>query len=123
MTGDDDILPVIGLADFLLARITEDEAAARAFESGRSGDAGGIWGRDTDGPGDVAVVAAFEGVGGPADPARVLAECAAKRRRVEITIDARDELDLWQGEALLRLEALPYAGHPDYRPEWAPDAP
>ncbi|MFF0389663.1 DUF6221 family protein [Kitasatospora sp. NPDC004615] len=49
------------------------------------------------------------------DPARVLAEVAAKRRVVE----------LWShsigtgGTYTLRALALPYREHPDFRPEWA----
>ncbi|MEU4348293.1 DUF6221 family protein [Streptomyces sp. NPDC023838] len=55
------------------------------------------------------------------DPARVLAEVDAKRQlvaRVEnhALLMGRDEI---HGD-LLRLLALPYAGHPDYREEWRP---
>lgn len=44
------------------------------------------------------------------DPARVLAECEAKRRIVD---ESRSRL-------AMRLVALPYADHPDYREEWKP---
>lgn len=47
------------------------------------------------------------------DPARVLAECRAKRRLVE-------ELGAFRRGAALRLLAMPYADHPDYRQEWKP---
>jgi hypothetical protein len=73
------------------------------------------------------------------DPARVLAECDAKRRIIElfrettegedgISDDAdflrqMDEIATGRWEALrsvIRLLALPYADHPDYREEWRP---
>ena len=43
------------------------------------------------------------------DPARVVAECESKRRILE-----RHEQD----EEILRVLALPYADHRDYRDEW-----
>lgn len=61
------------------------------------------------------------------DPVRVLAECEAKRRIVErwevayLSLNY-DEFDLWVHKAAgftLGALALPYADHPDYRPEWA----
>lgn len=75
------------------------------------------------------------------DPARVLAEVSAKRRIVEIheviggfTNEGSTGLGLGCGECgysaeysnrggwceTLRLLALPYAGHDDYREEWRP---
>ena len=48
------------------------------------------------------------------DPARVLAEVEAKRRI--LAMHAPTQTD-WP---LLRVIALPYAAHPDYRDEWAP---
>lgn len=62
------------------------------------------------------------------DPARVLAECDAKRRIVadhasthECPKDG-DSCGWWDGEPcdVIRLLALPYADHPDYRDEWRP---
>lgn len=68
------------------------------------------------------------------DPARVLAECVAKRRivelyRVRVAQDA-DEDDresrlvtttrCEELEAVLALLALAFADHPDYRQDWAP---
>lgn len=73
------------------------------------------------------------------DPARVLAECEAKRRIVELhgpepgfvdrrwlycKVCVRFHADIdCENEAwpcpTLRLLALPYADHPDYRPEWS----
>jgi hypothetical protein len=82
------------LTDFLLARIAEDEACADGLE----------WDD-----------------GNPVhQTARVLAECEAKRRIVEACADVL----AYDAEALpqdvLRLLALPYADHPDYRQEWKP---
>jgi Family of unknown function (DUF6221) len=56
-------------------------------------------------------------------PVRVLAECEAKRRRVGILVAAMEPgATTYAGPAgvLLKLEALPYADHPDYREEWRP---
>ncbi|WP_377274356.1 DUF6221 family protein [Peterkaempfera sp. SMS 1(5)a] len=53
------------------------------------------------------------------DPRRVLAEVDAKRRIIaEYEANSVDEWPLFPLFCL----ALPYASHPDYRPEWAPDA-
>ena len=46
------------------------------------------------------------------DPARVLAECEAKRQLIE-RVGNPD----WAG---FRILALPYADHPDYQQEWKP---
>lgn len=65
------------------------------------------------------------------DPARVLAEVDAKRRildAAEGSFDAYDEdpydetrtADSSTFEWILRVLALPYADHPDYREEWRP---
>jgi hypothetical protein len=62
------------------------------------------------------------------DPARVLAEVNAKREVVRLAERAYDYHGTFMNgfaSALvhaLRLFALPHAGHPDYRPEWAPEA-
>lgn len=60
------------------------------------------------------------------DPARVLAEVDTKRRIVDGLAEALDRhADYITGtftvEDVLRLLALPYADHPDYQPEWAPE--
>ena len=117
------------LDGFLLARIAEDQrlASEAAQATGR-----GAWdGSVTAPPGAVDHVVHH-------DPARVLAECAAKRRLVLACRDARPDLhllgarpegldfplaptDQHQLAALtLALLALPYADHHDYRPEWRP---
>jgi hypothetical protein len=118
------------LAEFLLARIAEDEWVANGLNGATR-----IIGNTPD----------FYGVGGPAaadfwqrfDPARVLAECEAKRRIVELhvateravaTIAPLDDVigDAFSQSALavttgvLQLLALPYADHPEFREEWRP---
>jgi hypothetical protein len=122
------------LDEFLLARIAEDERVAV--------DAAAASGRERWSPGDVvppetpahvtAHVAAH-------DPARVHAECAAKRRLVlacrasrpdraflgarprgmaDFPLDPRDQHQL--AALTLALLALPHADHPDFRDEWRP---
>jgi len=117
-----------GLVEFLLARITEDEAAARAaFRTVDGRDVGGWYWSNA---GDAVFVDDSEQVVacGPWqqlmhqpsahhiarwDPERVVAECAAKRRVIEL---ARGR----PGRAVLRHLALVYADHPDYRDDWRP---
>ena len=142
------------LTEFLLARIAEDEAVARAATPGPwrwdgafEGEPGYAteWGHD--GP-DLVTVAISKraGIEAPADvvlmswghdadglsvtrkdgdhiarhnPARVLAECKAKRRIVL----GSPPMHLHDGPSeswVLRELALPYADHPDYREEWRP---
>lgn len=122
------------LDEFLLARIAEDKRiasdAAAAGEQGGESSAAPVRGAPA-GPA-ARHVAHF-------DPARILAECAAKRRLVMACRDARPDLhflgrrtggvadfplsprDPHQLAAVtLALMALPYAGHHDYREEWRP---
>jgi len=57
------------------------------------------------------------------DPARVLAEVGAKRQIVELEICLACHVESQpcdHRDATLRLLALPYADHPDYRQEWRP---
>ncbi|MGY1679130.1 DUF6221 family protein [Geodermatophilus sp. SYSU D01176] len=117
------------LDGFLLARIAEDQ---RLASEAAQATGGGSW----DGG-----VTAPEGATGHVahhDPVRVLVECAAKRRLVLACRDTRPDLrllgarpegldfplpptDQHQLAALaLALLALPYSGHPDYRPAWRP---
>jgi hypothetical protein len=86
------------LPGFLLARIAEDEARARALDAAYEAD-------EVRPPGRLVNLFAL------VVPARVLAECEAKRRIVEQVNGM---------EYVLRLLALPYADHEDYRPEWRP---
>jgi hypothetical protein len=108
------------LDEFLLARIAEDLRLAAAAPAA---------------PGS----AGPDGHASPFDPARVQAECTAKRRIVlacrELRPDTRilgarpegmadfplaphDQHQL--AAVTLALLALPYAGHHEYRPEWRP---
>ena len=117
------------LAEFLLARIAEDEEAARAASPGP-------WRPDAEhsevlAVDDITVAEGFA-LSGPQlratvnhiarhDPARVLAECEAKRRLVKWARDwplrpARPSDE----DATLGLLALPYADHSEYRTEWSP---
>ena len=120
-----------GLADFVLARISEDEAVARAaFRLVDERQVGGWYWSNA---GDAVFVDDTELVVacGPVqelmdqpfahhivrwDPERVVAECAAKRRVVEY------ERRRWR-TSVLRLLALFYAEHPDYRDDWRPRSP
>jgi len=105
----------IDLSDFLLARIAEDEAAARAALATPldSFPPAGSW-----------------------DPVRVLAECDARRQLIDLAYEATgldQTVDLerrvnarsdsgvrYLGDRILGALALPYAGHPDYQQEWRP---
>jgi hypothetical protein len=133
---DDKKCNVSDLADFLLARIDDDEDQARyattgPWENVRTSDRSDGWNveaRGADGTHyDVAVDHAHPAEGACNasdaahvarwDPTRVLAVCEAKRRIVE---RCRNEMEA-EGNAsfaedVLRLLALPYAGHRDYRP-------
>ena len=129
------------LTDFLLARIAEDEEAARgtqhndgprtlewrpggkrrlSFDNGR-GEAyeavfAGNW--------DRVLIARDDGRLADHiarwDPARVLAECQAKRRIVERYAYLYEHGDSGDMRWALPLLALPYADHPDHRQEWTP---
>jgi len=99
------------LTDFLLARIVEDEAAARDQPE---------WARVTSG-GPMACLGEDSRL--ETTFARVLAECEAKRRIVELFPNHPDHSDGWgnAGGRVLELLALPYADHADYREdEWRP---
>lgn len=114
---------MIGVVEFLLARIAEDEAAAKAADAVPA--PWGFW-----------------------DDARVLAECEAKRRVIErcrpqyavlyreserLLASAFDQETMktvghsgpiWPfagAEDTLRALAAVYADHPDYRDEWRLD--
>lgn len=120
------------LADFLLARLDDDEAVAvNASYRSSSWDAvfhGPIkWG---DPMPDAEVLAGgkpilsvdpeYAGVNELEhvvswDPARVVAECETKRRIIEWASDLEYG---GQEDDLLKLLALPYADHGDYREEW-----
>ena len=108
------------LTDFLLARIAEDEAVAERLRRPSAGDPWG-WQEHphpltTCGHGQRVV---------HATPARVLAECEAKRRIVAALpadpggVGEKYDYDgnAW---AVLCALALPYADHDDYDASWRP---
>ena len=98
------------LAEFLAARIREDEDAARFNASVDDASLSPC---------------PFSVVGGDCwTPARVLAECEAKRRIIRDLYAGAGLDNEWDAgytnaiaEVLRRL-ALPYADHPDFREEW-----
>jgi hypothetical protein len=107
------------LADFLLARIDEESSLAySADQDAQTLDP--ITDDLSAEPGDHRILHMFRW-----SPARVLADCEAKRRIVEDYLaqlnshrsgwDARTPRDL-----PLRALALPYSDHPDYQDEWRP---
>ncbi|MEU6233851.1 DUF6221 family protein [Kitasatospora sp. NPDC047058] len=130
------------LVAFLRARLDEDERIARRTRQPgyqwRNFDMDGEL-RDSDNAGTVAYIPHANDRTHIArhDPARVLAEVDAKRHIIDL-YEAAHERHLNKAERLspsamrrragrrealddtLCLLALPYAGHPDYRPEWAP---
>jgi len=141
------------LTDFLLARIAEDEAVARAATPG-------LWACETAPNGFPAMVVGNNMTVADTydkphlsdanhiarhDPARVLAECEAKRRIVALHVGSgRDPFYSHKGGPLdtcdvcvsfhadmdcsnepwpcptLRILALPYADHADYDESWRP---
>lgn len=137
------------LAEFLLARIAEDEQTAKAAET-RNGAAwttrelldgvridgtvkpGNPRQSDTELWDDEGAMGMWAETGTHVvrhDPARVLAECDAKRRIVAELVKcgwierqghrsgyAQGELGAYQSAA--KFLTLPYADHPDYREEW-----
>jgi hypothetical protein len=139
---------VIGLVEFLRARLAEDEALAGEAPPGP-------WhiGNAVD-PTQPCNVHTFPGARMVADglnwlvaehiarqnPARVLAEVEAKQQIIDAHKPSRPEYrprrefvcetcstaQAWDGEAneanclTLRLLALPFASHPNYREEWKP---
>lgn len=109
------------LTDFLLARIADDEAEARAPGVAAVAAAQGLVAFDIDDDLRAVVVA----------PSRVLAECEAKRLLVEAN---RQFLEKWprpmwfdpsadyspERPYVLRCLASVYADHPDYDASWRP---
>jgi len=123
------------ITEFLLARIAEDEAVAKRVGNAKMyrDDLGRGWIEGplghvaiTDGRRDIPVAeAALLDHLGHNMPGRVLAECEAKRRIVELSWHHLGEDDYGWGmeeakRQVLVLLALPYADHPDYREEWRP---
>ena len=131
------------LTDFILARIAEDEAAVCAWDSDGAAQVASMWtGLE---PGYATVASGRPASGWFADgrevedarhvevlynPARVLAECEAKRAIVQGWGQFLAGAPEWaerEMPSVLRMArmtlhalALPYADHPDYRQEWKP---
>jgi hypothetical protein len=118
------------LSEFLLARIAEDEAVAQSASPGpwhTNAECDEVFAVD-----GVTVAEGFA-LSGPQtrattvhiarhDPARVLAECEAKRRIMELCEYAHER---GQGpgsylDRCVALLALPYADHEAYQEEWRP---
>lgn len=129
------------LTEFLLARIAEDEALARRCAGMRAADPEvgadtyGLVITDSGGSGETIIAA---------DPARVLAECEAKRRIVEAFEEERVRRDIYNRaydegqlttdddlrsrlasnakcrglEIAMEAHAAVCADHPDFREEW-----
>ncbi len=116
------------LDEFLMARLAEDKRVAA-----QAGDRWPVGGLDEQVPAGVREHVARH------DPQAVLADCAARWRLVLACRELRPDqafvgsrqtgmadfpvppVDARQLAALtLALLALPYADHPDYRPEWRP---
>lgn len=132
------------LVTFLHARLNEDEQTAQRGFSGQADPENG-WGAHRPEGQRHTTITPHVGIIHEAvqadhvirwNPARVLAEVEAKRQMIRLhacteghecsTLDRNGEVDhcawVMDSEACttLRLLALPYAGHPDYRPEWRP---
>ena len=105
------------ITEFLEARISEDEALAVLVVQDAEDRDLATW--------EVDALEVGGSLPGPQmtarfSPARVLAECAAKRARLKLIEDGwisyNDDNILGEMRAI---EALPYKYHPDYREEWA----
>jgi hypothetical protein len=116
------------LTDFLLARIAEDEQAALAASPGPwhlNAESTEVIAVD-----DIQVAEAFA-LSSPQlrataehisrhDPARVLAECDAKRQIIQWQDLEGGGFPRGFVDYMLRQLALPHAGHPDYDQRWRP---
>lgn len=113
------------ITEFLLARIAEDEDAARACAR----YVGGAYGPYS--PWAPTLRPEYRQHGKRWDPSRVLAECEAKRRIVATNVTAFGRIGYPDADSLnegarrailyaLAALALPYADHPDYDEAWKP---
>lgn len=103
------------LVSFLLARISEEEAAALDSRGCYHGDG------EPPRPEAVHVSEAFAAFVLAHDPDRVLTECVTKRRIIKLLNHPHWSGSTEERESLLRLLAMPYAGHPAFREEWRTD--
>ena len=101
---------MITLTEFLLARIGEDEAVARAVIAKAAPDE---WENPTSWGNFYSEEVAFWD---RATPARILAECAAKKA---IILGAKPFVCADMHDESLRALATVYADHHDYQPAWA----
>lgn len=113
------------LAEFLLARIAEDEAVAQVEKAARDKRRQEMLDAAAHGVSGMFTVNPFSEPGAPGDPARVLAECEARRRIVEELHDHEDgfrwsTVESNRAKTILEYLTLSYADHPDYRQEWKP---
>lgn len=119
----------VSLPEFLRDRYDEDEKDANqlAVDLDRWDREGAANGPD----GTQGSIVASTLRGGAFDPARVLADIEAKRLIVEACTTPLPQLGIppeqWDRvptdrDDVLRLLALPYAEHPDWREEWRPSA-
>ena len=112
------------LAEFVLARIWEEEANvdARTVPHGVLVEvAPGVQVWHTFGA-DMPMNELHGGAGQwviRTDPGRLRADCVAKRRMVLLAT----ELDPEFGTRLLRIMATPYRRHPEFRDEWQAESP
>lgn len=134
------MIRVTDLVEFLTAQYDEDEKTARAAGGGRA--SGRRWdavqaadcrarGAIGDGHGDIVVYECYAGADhanhiARHDPARVLADIAAKRRRLERHTPGDGAFcgaceQEWPCEDV-RIDASVYADRPGYKPQWAVDA-
>lgn len=111
------------LTEFLLARIQEDELTAQAAIA-RDASWGVYFGDQVhDDLGVIVVPVSSAEVAehiSRHDPARVLAECEAKRQVIAAADRPGDPVGSAVMEFVLGRLALPYAEHLDYRDEWRP---
>jgi hypothetical protein len=110
------------VTEFMEARIAEDEERARDFEehqaraiNGDYGTGGGQW-----------ATTMWHGVAMIGfTPARVLAECAAMRKIVEMFQTARPAMGEWESDYAsaaydaVRALASIWSDHPQFDPAWA----
>jgi hypothetical protein len=112
---------VLTLTEFLLARIAEDEDRANLASATQWFTTHNIQGRATKQYGTLTAEFMIRW-----DPARVLAECEAKRQIVAQCVDGlRCDMECLEGHGgnfddILGALALPYTDHPDYCEEWRP---
>lgn len=131
-----------GLVEFLLSRLAEDEAVAKAAHDGiyTTSDGhwnihymgyDGTWPMPSASPGDDDEAFPWTIHASRHDPARVLADVAAKRQIVSMVAESAtylpnddpDDPVEWNGEvhqaaAVLKALAQPYADHDQFREEW-----